>query len=442
MLSTGSFGRNVLIVSAGNGLGYAIGFLLTPIIARLYPPEVYGEFALFNTIAAHISIIATFGYQSTLVLGRNEKEVKNLIHLCIRILLIVSCFSCIFLLPWGRSLLRWLKVDDLLEWGLVIPILVFLIGISRILEYINVRNKDFIKNASSKFGTVVTSKLIAIISAVAITANAGGLLLGEVGGRLIGSLLLFGKSFRESLTQTVRIGELKVIGQKYRNYPLYILPSNFIQIISKQLPIYIFSWYFGSQVTGWFSISLSTVNLPIIFLGSAVAYVFYQKAAEINDRHHQLLKQKVGDFFRYLVPMGAVPFAILTVFGADLFTWFFGENWREAGIYAQYLGVMGFFQLVSQSIASLYRILNQERLLFQLNLIGALALSIGLVMGILAGNPLIMIIIYAVIISIQDFVIIIMVFRKLNLHIRYFILYTAGIFVFATGLLFLLKLSL
>ena len=50
----------------------------------------------------------------------------------------------------------------------------------------------------------------------------------------------------------------------------------------------------------------------------------------------------------YLALIGTIPLLIILLFGPKLFGLFFGTNWVEAGVYAQYISLFVFFNFINR----------------------------------------------------------------------------------------------
>ncbi len=435
----GSFGRNLAITAFGNGFGYTIGLLLTPIIARIYEPSAYGQFALFNTMVANLALIATLNYHSAFVLTKTRSELSHLLKLTVAIVLMVSVLTLLVFFIWGGSIMAFFKAPGLVKWALFIPIIVFFVGINRCLEYSNVHEKKFPKNAKAKMSTVISAKVFTIGAGLLTKGQPIGLIVGELISKPLGSILLYSKSFLASLVSPSSRSQIINAGMEYRNYPGYILPANLIQAISKQLPIYLLSFYFGSQITGWFSLANTTLNLPILLMGTSAAYVFYQKAAETYHEKPQNLAALSNKLFNSLSFLGILPFSVLFVFGDVLFRVILGDNWETAGKLASYLSLFGYMQFISLSIGSLFRILRKERLQFQLNLAGAIILTLGLFFGLSLNDYTALVIIFSGIGVLFELVIVSVVFSNIGFSPWYVIQRTLGYFVVVAGILYFIR---
>ena len=73
VLRKGSFVQNFAITMSGSMAVTAIGFLLTPVMSRLYPPAAYGQFAVFNSLASNLAMVSTLSY-TTAFLQPKDKE--------------------------------------------------------------------------------------------------------------------------------------------------------------------------------------------------------------------------------------------------------------------------------------------------------------------------------------------------------------------------------
>ena len=435
----GSFGRNLTITAFGNGFSYTVGLLLTPIITRIYEPQAYGEFALFNTFVASISLLATLNYESAFLLSKSKTELSHLLKLTLFWVAVVSGLSFLGFILWSEFIFSAFGAKDIIEWAYLIPVAVFIIGVNRCLEFFNVQQKRFSNNAKSKMTTIISSKVMAVGAGLATKGHMIGLVLGELLSKPLGTVLMYGKSIKSHVQIKSTLSDLQQVARSYRNYPRFVLPANLLQSLSKQLPIYLLSFYFGSQITGWFSLANTTLNLPIMLMGTSAAYVFYQKAAETHQQNPQNLGQITKRLFSSLSVLGIVPFSVLFIFGDILFKIILGNNWETAGKLAGYLSVYGYMQFISLSIGSLFRILRQERLQFQINLVGAVVLTAVLFLVLAFNDHFALVIVFSGVGALIELGIIAIAFFKIGLNPWYVIKRTLGYFLVATAALYLIR---
>ncbi|MEO0403569.1 MAG: oligosaccharide flippase family protein, partial [Bacteroidota bacterium] len=82
----GSFAQNVAFMSGSSVWNMVIQMIFFPILTRIYPPESYGIFAIYNGIVVTLSQFMTLGYHRALVLPKKDSEFKALLRLSLRTL--------------------------------------------------------------------------------------------------------------------------------------------------------------------------------------------------------------------------------------------------------------------------------------------------------------------------------------------------------------------
>lgn len=432
----GTFGRNLAISTAGNTSAYLIGFILSPVIARIYQPEAYGLFALFNAFVMNLSVFATLDYLSAFVLPRSSKEFIPLVQLSFILLTIVSGISMLGLIFFGEEVLQFFNARKLGGLVYFVPIIVLFTGLNRCLDYWNIREKEFKQGAKAKVVAIVGSKLLTIIYGVFSKGNPFGFIIGELLGKPITSYALVSRAIRKDLPNVWTFSFSRMIrtAQNYKRYPIYSLPANTLITFATQLPIYLLSLYFASSVAGHFSLAISLINAPTQVIGMAAAHVFFQKAVETYQSDPERLGEITKKLFKKLTYIAVVPFSIIAVFGDLIFTTIFGSDWELAGKFASYLSIMAYLNFISVSVSSLYRVIRKEKLQFYIISSGALLLTIGLFLALRFQTSNHLVMAYSIISAILQFFLIAVVLTKIKL--RPFPLLTELIAVLTFGILF------
>jgi O-antigen/teichoic acid export membrane protein len=124
--------------------------------------------------------------------------------------------------------------------------------------------------------------------------------------------------------------------------------------------------------------------MPMSLIGSAIAQVFFQRAAEAKAEG--TLADVVEPAFRRLVMLGMFPLLLLTIVGQDLFVVVLGEDWAEAGLYAQILSVWMFFWFISSPLSTLYSVLEMQESGLALNAAIFATRLLSLVIGGMVGS--------------------------------------------------------
>jgi len=120
-------------------------------------------------------------------------------------------------------------------------------------------------------------------------------------------------------------------------------------------------------------------------LGHAVAQVYFQKASEAKREGN--LAQVTKTAFRWLVILGLFPVFALMIVGPELFSVIFGQEWRDAGVYASILSPWLFFSFVSSPLSTIFSVLEKQKELFFFNAILLFSRLTALLLGGMTGNP-------------------------------------------------------
>jgi len=75
------FIKNIFSLLLGTGFAQALAIISSPILTRLYSPEEFGVFALYNSVVAVFLVFASGKYEYAFVLPSNKKEAENLFKL-------------------------------------------------------------------------------------------------------------------------------------------------------------------------------------------------------------------------------------------------------------------------------------------------------------------------------------------------------------------------
>ncbi|QCK16491.1 lipopolysaccharide biosynthesis protein [Mangrovivirga cuniculi] len=365
-LKSSQFLNQILVTVTGNGLGFVIGFLLTPVISRLYPPEAYGLFSIINSIVAVVLMLSTLNYTNAIVLPKSNHKFLRLVQICLFSLSVTTVIISLVLLVFGKFI--YLKVSLPVNnlWLYTIPVLVFFSGLIQILNGWLIRLSEFKSISKSKFFGILGGKSTAILIGYMKPFNLVGILIGELVGKLFFISFLLKKQLMRRfnfLITNINIDQIKSVALEYKRYPLFALPANWLQALILQIPIYFLSHYYNLEYVGLYSMANGLLIIPLNILGNSVASVFLKKAVEVEQAEKSLRKQTENLFFKLLYIV-TVPFAVLFVFGEEIFSIILGDQWRASGEVASIMSMYFVIQTCAIPISIIYRVKRKEKEFF------------------------------------------------------------------------------
>lgn len=403
-----SFIQNVAAMSVSSVWSIVIQIVFFPILSRIYSPEVYGGFAVLNSIVLIAGSLVTLSYDRALVLPRAQRHFRALMRLC----LVFSAAGCLVItvitLLFGLDLNRLLNIEFLGYWVYAIGPLVFAYSLDRIALAWRIRDGVFRRSVPVEASLVIGTKIFNVGYGTFINAGAGGLILTTAllyfGRFFFFVSLLFKRGFSQ-LAVTPSRRSMREVKAEYQEYPRYILSSGLLNTASNYLPVLLLPVLTHSaDAAGFFTFALVILDLPVRLLGSGVSSVFLKKSNELRDQDPERLAEVTSKLFTRLAYLSAIVFVVIYASGPWMYTLLFGEEWTEAGVIGAILVVSYFFRYVSMPISSLHVTGRKEKRLFGFQaalFIGRLA---GLVVPALMGHDLYVIVwVYSIITGILYF---------------------------------------
>ena len=334
-----SFASDVLTLSVGTLFAQAILILVSPVLTRLYGPEDFGLFAIFQSVTGIFITVACLRYELAIMLPERDCEAANLLGLSILLAAATSALMVPMIWLLRDPLLRHLNAFELLPYLWMVPLAVFLGGAFSALNYWNSRTKRFLRLSVARVTSSVMATGTQIGMGLAGYPTGGSLIGAGILGSAVSTFVLGGQIWRDDhrvLQDSVCARGMMSGLRRYHKFPMIDILSSFLNALSWQIPVLFLSAFFSSAVAGYYALGFRVIQLPMSFVGSAVSQVFFQRC--VNAKAEGTLRNVVENVFHLLVVFSLLPMLMLTIYGRDIFAFVFGERWAEAGVYAQFLG--------------------------------------------------------------------------------------------------------
>jgi len=375
---SGSLSRNILVLAGGTAGAQAITMLFSPVIARMYSPEMFGVQNSFAAIIMFIGPLASMSYPLAVVLPSSSVEAKKLITLSVGIALIATFVVSCFIFLNVNGLFTYSLLSDLGNAIWLLPFFLIIGAIRSSSEQWIIRQKQFwIATKIGVFTALISnlSKVLlgfwAVSSFVLILSNFAGLLLGL----LMVGWFIFRKS--DSTDSVEPAGGLWSVACKYRDFPLYRTPQIAISSAANGLPILMLGAFFGMSSAGYYGLARSVVGLPLFLVGGAVYKAIYPDLAERNRNGESLYPVLLKSTLS-LAAFGIFPFGILIIFGPVLFATVFGSTWLDAGAYARWISVGMFFALISRPAIAAIPVMGMQKLFLFFEVVSILLKAVAI----------------------------------------------------------------
>ncbi len=346
------FFRNALTMVTGSSISQILPILVAPVLARIYSPTDYGKVGVFISASLIFSIISTLQYSNAFLLPKEENDFHALVKLCFRNVLITTAGALLLITFIKGYLGTLLKAKDIENIFFLLPLSMAMSGITNTLSAFANRRK--------LFKAVAFNRTIASVANVSVSLILGfmlrswvGLLAGYLINQLVNSIVFFFIIYRNTpsdVIRSIRTSKVDKVRKEYISFPRFSMFSEMINVFTYQIPVFLLNIFASPAFVGLYNMCNRILGLPIIFVSAAVSEVFKQRASE-EFHSTGSCRNIYKKTFKTLALLSIAPFLILLIWGPDLFAFFLGEQWREAGHYARILAPVYLLRFVNAPLS-------------------------------------------------------------------------------------------
>ncbi len=380
----GSFRRNSLIMSSGAMVNVLIAFFLMPIVTRLFDKKEFGVFYIFSSIVAISTLIINGMYPHALVVPKERKDFLALLKLCFVMTGVGIVIFSLFIIVGGQWFLKLINGEEIGNYIYLLPISLLFSTLNVIFINWNVRRKEFKKNASSTIVSSITMKGTQIAYGTMVSGSFPGLIFSDIATKLSATIALASKKMKNDLDSFKSISNenLKKIAKEYIKYPTFLLSANFVNKFSGDIPLYLFSTYFGLGAVGAFGFANQMLNIPFTIIGNSIAPVYFQRANELFHQDIDRLRHFTLSSYHKMLILGCLAFGFIFAFGDLIFRFVFGTDWMLAGQMAMILSAYYVFKLISSPFARIFRVVRKEEITLSVNVFLAVLRILSMIVAI------------------------------------------------------------
>ncbi|MDG2154118.1 MAG: lipopolysaccharide biosynthesis protein [Crocinitomicaceae bacterium] len=368
-ISNSDFLKSLAILMTGTIIAQAIGYLLAPIITRLFTPEEMGEFGIFQRLTAFIATIATARYEFALPLPKKDKHAFLLFRYILRLVFITVIITLLGAIIYGISLNK--------ELDYYILVIALVAGVT-FLVFFNlgtnwaIRLKEFHKISLSKMSNSLSLNGLRVFFGLIGTGSIG-LIISFVISLFIGSLH-FVKDFisRNKLPKT-KIAKQKgyLMVREYKDFPLANLPHALSDNLRDLLVAFIIIDLFSENMFGSFDHSFRMLRIPIMIIGASMSQVFFNRISDYKKQAIQIypLFKKL---LMTLILLSIAPFSIIYFFGGEIFSFVFGDEWYLSGKLSEIMAPWLMLNFILSPLSTIPLVFNKQKQFFVLGLIASI----------------------------------------------------------------------
>jgi O-antigen/teichoic acid export membrane protein len=353
LIPQGKFAKNVGILAGGTAISQALLILSTPILTRIFSPEEFGVYSVYLSILAMLVVVGSLLYEMAIPLPKSNEVAINIVALCIILIIIFGFIHMVVFILFAPTIAALLNTPSIENYLWMIPIAFIGGAVFHVVHFWCIRKEQFKFISITKLSQS-SVQIISQISLGLFKLGQLGLLIGDVIGRLIAGLTITILSFKKEkeVLSNISWQSIKQNAKRYREFPLLSSGSVVLNSVSLQIPVILLTASYGPYVVGLYVLAQRILGLPISIIGSAVAEVYLSEASKIKKSNPRAIRKLFWKTTTSISLLSVIFITIIALVAPHIFSFVFGEQWKEAGVYVQLLAIMYFFQFISAPIGS------------------------------------------------------------------------------------------
>jgi len=373
-----SFQKNIATLLSGTLIAQVINIIGALFLAKIYAPELYGNYSVFLSFVGILTIINTLKLEYIIITEKDEKKSLNTVNILLIIILLISVSHAIVFLFFQ---------DFFLKKGIVFTILIA----SSIATFFLSNSKIFESYATRKsfFKTIANARVIMAISTITFQLvffhySKSGLIYGYLSSMII--TFLFYLIISKKVINKPNINLFKKTLKTHKNILRFAFPSGLINGLAMNIMPILLLAYFSASSTGVYALSLKVVSVPLFIISSSVSQVYFQKASDFfNHSKHKLFNLTKKIALTNILVMFVILILINTI-GVFLLNHFFDNSWEGLNKYILILSFFVLGQAAFSPISSIIIITNKMHIGLIFNISLALLNFIAIYIGNLYNN--------------------------------------------------------
>lgn len=383
ILPRNTFARSVSVLAGGTVIAQLLVIVAAPLLTRLYDPQEFGLLSVYTSLLAIFVVLSGLRYEIAIAIPESNQEAANITALCLLLISVATTLSALAVL-FGRDAIAHLLNAPSFAAGLwLLPVGVFFASLYQALNYWTLRQRDFAAIARIRLKQSIATAAIQLLG---YKLGLLALLIGHAAGQGTSAWLLGKAALKHKEFEHVTAEGMWAAAKCHRNFPIFSTWSGLLDVGSSELPPMMFAVLFNPAAAGLYALSNRVLALPMIVVGTAISNVLFVDAAQAwrEGRLAPLVATVQEKLAHIVMPMAIV----LLIAGPDLFAIVFGEKWREAGVFAQWMAPWLYVRFVTSPLSALMAIMNKQRqdLVFYsiLFIVHAATIAAGAALGDLA----------------------------------------------------------
>lgn len=383
-------------VSSGTLLGQVISVMTLPIITRIYGAEIIGIWTLLNSASMIIMSFSDLGMTNVIMLEKKE-DIEDTYKVITSIVAVISVVASFTITVYYTMFNNVIGINPAVLYVLVVVIVFTNQQIQVCYTWLN-RNADY--NVLMK-NPIIRNGICSVVAMILglLGMNKSGYFIGQITGLLI--TLIHMKRHLPKSFFILNYSIYKNTLVRNRRFVTYQMPTNIIANFKNQLPILLIQGIWGTEILGYYGITVRLLQIPSALFASAVGRVFFHTTSSMKREGKEIGYYVYNNLIKGM-KIVFIPMVLLMAFGDIIVVAFIGVEWKMAGDFVRILTLQYFFMFLMITVHGLSITLEKQNYA----MISCVLQIVGYVLGAVIGKYIFNSLYYALVLMSIFFIII------------------------------------
>lgn len=346
-------------LSSGQIVSFLINTISIPILARIYPKDYFGYFAIYLSTTTLVSTFLGFGLGSAIMVPPSISESKEILNttlilgfLTSFVLFVLSIIfrpfdSYLIIIPFSN-----IELSFLIFFSVNIVVLNSLLSV-----YNNKLRRDSHLMLNPIIGSIATFLCAIILGAFSYFS------IGMIFSYILSNLLMLLHQIRKIDYKITlpKVNNIIDIVKKYKKFIVFQYPANLIYTLGNQLPNQFIASAYSPTMLSDYSMTQRVIGTPANLISLPIQKVYFRTMSEKLAKSQDIALYTFN-IFRYSIFLGSIPVILVMAFGKELFGIVLGQQWASSGDLASIFMLSFFFNFIYSTITYARVLLNKQKL--------------------------------------------------------------------------------
>lgn len=349
-------------LSVATAIGQGLSLLAAPVLAHLVSPADFAVYGVYIALFSWMSSIVCLRYEQAIVLPVDDEDGARVFTLALLSAMCVSALALVLVVAFGAPISRALGVPSLHGFLFLLPLGILATGAVLSMNYLALRRKTYAPVMRSRIAQGVGTAA-GQISLTAAGFGGGGLVVGDVVGRVAATLPFLRLPGLMDAIRGSTTTQIRRLARRYRRFPLISGPSSLINSAGLVAPVLLLTATYGARVGGLYTVALRLVGGPLDLVAASVAQVYVAQFGELLRSGDTGATRRLFRTYTFrLLKWGTLPVLLLAILAPWAFAFILGARWLEAGQFTRVLAPLFLADFAAYPLSQTLNLLERQGL--------------------------------------------------------------------------------